>query len=314
LGEGGSADVYSGHITCDQGKVQPCAVKIAKDKWFRNDGFEREIFYLHGISDPSLPRLYEWQLEPLQRSIIVMEYLEGLALHVCVRDNKERTLPLRVVIEIVADIAATLDRLLNVASDNQGRLWRLVVGDIKPNNVILTATGVKIFDLGLARSALDTSSIMRNQPARAVGTPSYMAPEQHFEGPPSPEADIYSLGVMMVELILGQFVELRDHIYYLPVTLAKVAASLSGDIEQELMGILQGLLSFAPEERWQARQAAMALQDLADKLPGPTMAEFIQSATYRSIVSEQYESLRGRTVFRNLPESMRFSQHRVTKG
>jgi eukaryotic-like serine/threonine-protein kinase len=120
---------------------------------------------------------------------IAMEYVEGVSLHSILQ--KRKTLPLDEIQDVVRQICAGLDH-----AHKHGVIHR----DVKPANIMITANGtVKIMDFGIAKSGSgDTST------GQVMGTPNYMAPEQIKGHPLDGRSDLFSLGVILYEMVAGQ--------------------------------------------------------------------------------------------------------------
>ena len=123
----------------------------------------------------------------------------------------------------------------------------IVHRDLKPANIMMTKTGVKVLDFGLARSPGDTSL---TEPGHVIGTPAYMAPER-AEGKEADErADIYALGLILVEMATGQF------------------SRLPKDLPPALDRVIRRCLETDPDERWQsARDLQWELESIAQAPP-----------------------------------------------
>lgn len=120
---------------------------------------------------------------------IAMELLEGRTLQ---QEMKERRLPFEETAELVAQVADALDAAYQ---------FKIVHRDVKPANVMLGANGrAKLTDFGVAR--VDSSSM--TQTGAALGSPKYMSPEQVLGLPIDPRSDIFSLGVMLYEMLAGR--------------------------------------------------------------------------------------------------------------
>lgn len=178
---------------------------------------------------------------------VVMEYFPGAE---ALRrwTTPERLLPVSTVIEIVFKIARALDY-----AHRQGVIHR----DVKPSNVLRTPDGdVHLIDFGIAL-LLDGAEAGETAPTRRrlVGSPSYMAPEHLRGAPPSPVTDLYSLGVMFYELLVGRrpfeaegMSELIHKIIYAsPAPLGKFRPELPIVLDD----IVARALSKQPERRFQ---------------------------------------------------------------
>ena len=121
---------------------------------------------------------------------IAMEFLQGGELRDLLRVNK--ILPVSQVVDIVAQVASGLA----YAHEHE-----IIHRDIKPSNIMLIREGrVKITDFGIARMA---SSLVRTQTGMVMGSPKYMSPEQVMCKEIDPRSDIFSLGVMLYEMLTG---------------------------------------------------------------------------------------------------------------
>ena len=120
---------------------------------------------------------------------IAMELLEGRSLQ---QVMKERRLPFEETAELVAQVADALDAAYQ---------FKIVHRDVKPANVMVGPNGrAKLTDFGVAR--IDSSSM--TQTGAALGSPKYMSPEQVLGLPIDPRSDIFSLGVMLYEMLAGR--------------------------------------------------------------------------------------------------------------
>lgn len=163
--------------------LEPEDVKKLKEKFF----IEAES--AGTLSHPNIVTIYDAG-EERDLAYIAMEYLEGENLQGFTKE--ERLLPMRKVIDYVADIADALDY-----AHQKGIVHR----DIKPANIMLLKTGiVKITDFGIARIAASSQT----QTGVVKGTPYYMSPEQISGKRVDGKSDIFSLGTMLYQLLTGR--------------------------------------------------------------------------------------------------------------
>jgi len=195
IGEGGMATVYSArHRLVDR----PCAVKIMNAALAKNEvireRFRREAKAAQKLAHPNIIEIFD-QGELQDGSLfLVMELLEGQTLADVVVRGKvglERALP----------IAIQISRALARAHDLE-----VIHRDLKPENVFLAESEdghdvVKLLDFGIARSMQDTRLTGAGE---VFGTPQYMAPERITSIDAGPSADLYSLGVMLYEMLAGE--------------------------------------------------------------------------------------------------------------
>ena len=190
IGEGGMANVYLAQDTILDRKV---AVKILRgdlaedEKFVRR--FQREAISASSLNDPNIVEVYDVGEDDGQY-FIVMEYVQGLTLKQLVKKRGSLTLP------EVQDIMLQLTSAVAHAHESY-----IIHRDIKPQNVIILEDGrVKIMDFGIA-VALNAGEF--TQTNSVMGTVYYIPPEQANGGAATVKSDIYSLGILMYELVTG---------------------------------------------------------------------------------------------------------------
>ena len=185
IGEGSFGRVYRG---LDRRLARPVAVKVIKPWWSEDPEwvrrFEREAQLTARVNDPHIVQIFDVG-DAEEGHYYVAELVDGHSVAERVRRGPLEASKAR-------DIAQQLSRALGSAHAK-----RVVHGDIKPANVLISSRGlVKVTDFGTAR--LLTGSEMTGTIA---GTPSYMAPEQARGGGTSPASDVYSIGVVLYEML-----------------------------------------------------------------------------------------------------------------
>lgn len=190
IGEGGMANVYLAQDIILDRKV---AVKILRgdlasdEKFVRR--FQREAISASSLNDPNIVEVYDVG-EDEGKYFIVMEYVSGVTLKQLIKRRESLTLP-----EVI-DIMLQLTRAVAHAHESY-----IIHRDIKPQNVIILDDGrVKIMDFGIA-VALNSGEL--TQTNSVMGTVYYIPPEQANGGQATVKSDIYSLGILMYELITG---------------------------------------------------------------------------------------------------------------
>ncbi|UCF37321.1 MAG: protein kinase [Acidobacteriota bacterium] len=202
LGEGGMGQVFLAQDTILERKV---AIKFlsraAKQNELAQRRFIREAKAAAGLDHPFICEIHEIG-EEAGNSYIVMEFVEGQSL---AQRLKEGPLPLRQALRIVQEIAEALE-----LAHSRGIVHR----DLKPANVMLTPQGhVKVMDFGLAKrvepakgistSDIQTLSSSITNEGTLLGTPAYMSPEQTRGLDVDQRSDVFSLGVILHELVTG---------------------------------------------------------------------------------------------------------------
>ena len=190
IGEGGMANVYLAYDTILDRNV---AVKIlrgdlAEDEKFVRK-FQREAISASSLSHPNIVEMYDVG-EDDGRYFIVMEYVEGLTLKNLIKRRGALTL------SEVIDIMLQLTSAIACAHDSY-----IIHRDIKPQNVLILDDGrVKITDFGIAM-ALNSNEL--TQTNSVMGSVHYLPPEQANGTGATIKSDIYSLGILMYELLTG---------------------------------------------------------------------------------------------------------------
>jgi eukaryotic-like serine/threonine-protein kinase len=190
LAQGGMAEVYLAH---DQLLDRPVALKALFPEYAREpsfvERFRREAQSAANLNHPNIVAIYDWGQEA-GTYFIVMEYVEGQSLRELIR--AEGPLDAFQAAEITAEIASAL-----AFAHRTGVVHR----DVKPGNVLITQTGiVKVTDFGIARAG---TSDGLTQTGSVMGTATYFSPEQAQGLPVDGRSDVYSLGVVLYEMITG---------------------------------------------------------------------------------------------------------------
>ncbi|NOR14417.1 MAG: protein kinase, partial [Candidatus Aminicenantes bacterium] len=191
LGKGGMGRVFK---VKDQKLDEEMALKLLKPEIAAEeritDRFKNELKLARKISHPNVCRMYDFH-EQETTPFITMEYCTGMDLKSHIR--KFGAMPEDKAISVAKQICAGLE-----AAHSLGVIHR----DLKPQNIMIDdADMVKIMDFGIAHS-LGAKGF--TQTGMIIGTPDYMSPEQAEGKPVDPRTDIYSLGVVMYEMVTGQ--------------------------------------------------------------------------------------------------------------
>ena len=156
------------------------------------DAFNREVLLLSGLAHPHLPRLYD-HFTDAEHWYLVIDFIEGETLEQYLDKTWDGRLPREEVIDIGIQLCTVLDYL-------HTREPSIIFRDLKPANIMRTADGhLYLIDFGIARH-FKPGQI---RDTMALGSPGYAAPEQYGKAQTTPRADIYSLGVMLHQLLTG---------------------------------------------------------------------------------------------------------------
>ncbi len=192
LGRGGMGAVYKGRQTALD---RPVAIKLLPAEMAADDSFiarfQREARTLARLQHPGIVAVYDFGQTREGHLYFVMEFVDGTDLH---RVLHGPGLSEAQSLEIVSQVCDALQY-----AHSQGVVHR----DIKPANILLTADGrAKLADFGLARPLHEESAALTRSNV-VMGTPDYMAPEQIY-GTADHRADLFSLGVMLYEMLTGR--------------------------------------------------------------------------------------------------------------
>jgi len=193
LGRGAMADVYRAEDVLLGRDVALKILRVSADGSHPAPRARVEMALLASLNHPALVTLYDGSVESERTSFLVMELVDGPTL---AEELHRGPLPPDEVAKIAAELADGLD-----AVHAAGVVHR----DIKPSNILLAgAPGrrrAKLADFGIAHM---TESERLTSPGLVVGTAAYLAPEQLRGAPPAPPADIYALGLVLREALVGE--------------------------------------------------------------------------------------------------------------
>lgn len=251
IGVGGMAVVYKAYDNIDDRIV---AVKILKEEFLANEEFRRrfknESKAIAVLSHPNIVKVYDVSFgDKLQ--YIVMEYIDGITLKEYI--EQQGGLKWKEAVHFTCQILKALQH-----AHDKGIVHR----DVKPQNIMLLQTGnIKVTDFGIARfSRSDT----RTMTEKAIGSVHYISPEQARGEVTDEKADIYSVGVMMYEMLTGQLPFQSDSAVSVAIMQLQADPRRPKDLNPEIpMGLEQitmRAMQKNPRERYQS--AAEMLRDL----------------------------------------------------
>jgi eukaryotic-like serine/threonine-protein kinase len=266
IGSGGMGEVYRAR---DPKLDRLVAIKVLPPQLAESATalarFEREAKAVAALSHPNILLIFDFGREGTT-VFAVMELLDGETM----RQKLAAPIPIRKAVEYGVQIARGL-----AAAHAKGIVHR----DLKPENVFVTADGrIKILDFGLARQTLGFAgsdatvppTIERHtDPGTVLGTVGYMSPEQARGEPGDQRSDLFSLGVVLYELVSGRRAFQRDTAAETLTAILRddppeLAAASASDVPPALARVIQHCLEKNPAERFQsASDVAFALENLS---------------------------------------------------
>jgi len=265
IGTGGMGTVY---LATHLGLERPVAVKIIKREFAGDadvaDRFLREARTMAKLRHPNAAMIFDAGNLPDGRHFIVMEFVEGETLSQAL-GREGRFSPLKAV-NIATQICDVLEEAHRIG---------IIHRDLKPSNILLGKRGVCVLDFGVAKvlasSAESTFTHASTGSGQLIGTPRYMSPEQCLGQRVGARSDLYSLGVLLYEMLAGRppFVDpLQSALLIKQATApAPPLPRLRQDIGRPLALAVHTLLAKRPEDR--PRTAAMAKMLLERSLSQP---------------------------------------------
>ena len=261
IGVGGMANVYKAHDIVSDRVV---AVKILRDEFAQNEEFLRrfknESKAIALLSHPNIVKVYDVIFTDKVNSI-VMEYIDGITLKEYIEQQK--VLSWKEAVHFTVQILRALQK-----AHDKGIVHR----DIKPQNIMLLRDGsIRVMDFGIARFSRSETRTMTD---RAIGSVHYISPEQARGDNIDARTDIYSVGVMLFEMLTGQLPFDADS----PVTVAikqiqsvpKKPREINPNIPEGLEAITMRAMEKNVLKRYQS--AAEMLRDIDEFKKNPSIS------------------------------------------
>ncbi len=280
LGRGGMGTVYGAVHTRigKRGAVKVLHTALCQDQ-VQVGRFVQEARAINQIGHPNIVDVFAFGELPDGRSYMVMEWLVGESLRARIRRGP---LPRDEIRDVMTHVIRALE-----AAHEHGIIHR----DLKPDNVFLVEVPgerprAKLLDFGVAKLTGEGRNDQTKFGAM-LGTPHYIAPEQ-ARGEPTPESDVYALGIMLFELVSGHtpfsgtttMEVVSHHMLEPPPRLSTVAPDISPDLD----ALVDAMLAKEPGDRPTLAQVRSRLAELsADANPHPQSAEFVRPPRRRRL-------------------------------
>ncbi|MFI2607940.1 protein kinase [Kitasatospora sp. NPDC018619] len=265
LGEGGMASVHLAHdrVLDRQVALKSMHSELGRDDSFK-ERFRREAQAVARLEHPNIVTVYDSgeDVAPDGSSTpyIVMQLIDGKGLRDAINEavGQYGAMPAEEALKVTVGVLNALE-----ASHDMGLVHR----DIKPGNVMFDRKGnVKVMDFGIAR-ALESGVTSMTQTGMVVGTPQYLSPEQALGKPVDARSDLYSVGVMLFEMVTGQLVFDGDSAFSIAYKHVQeeppAPSTLNRAITPEVDAFVARALRKDPAHRF---QSAAEMRDEAERL------------------------------------------------
>ncbi|HEX6732517.1 MAG TPA: serine/threonine-protein kinase [Pyrinomonadaceae bacterium] len=271
IGRGGMGTVY---LATHLGLERPVAVKIIKREFAADpdvaDRFLREARTMAKLRHPHAAMIFDAGSLPDGRHFIIMEFVEGETLSQALA--REGRFSFNQAVQIATQVCDVLDEAHRIG---------IIHRDLKPSNIILSERGVCVLDFGVAKvlasAAESTTTHVTTGSGQLVGTPRYMSPEQCLGQRVGARSDLYSLGVVLYEMLAGRPPFIDPLQSALLVKQATAAApplpKLRQDVPRPLALAVHTLLAKRPEDRPRTAAAAKALLERSLTHPERTLPD-----------------------------------------
>jgi len=275
IGVGGMSEVWRGF---DEVLARPVAIKLIAPEMAADDGCDErvrtEARSAAQLAHPNVASVYDFGIAPVlpdrETPFIVMELVDGatLADHLAAGP-----MDWHIAVRICAEVSAAL-----VAAHCQGIIHR----DVKPANIMLTPSGAKVLDFGIATGSGRYDAQLDGT---VLGTPAYLAPERLLGEPATPATDIYALGVLLYQCLTGwlpwpgdnAWAVLQAQRLHPPDPLPPVAG-----LDPEVADLCMACLSEDPRARPSSVAVALVLAEAVDaRIYVPSVAPPVPSLPSR---------------------------------
>ena len=250
IAQGGMGFVYEAVQRGSDGFTKKVAIKSLLDT-LRNDKEYVELFVheaklVSKLTHENIVQVYQLIHTP-KALYYIMEYVNGFSLRDLIDSMRGQTLPFHLSTYIVIKVAYALDFAHNYVSDD-GKIQNILHRDIRPNNILLSKRGaIKVSDFGLAQE-------VNRSKYDCIGTVGYVAPEVVNDMNHSIRSEIYSLGLILFELLSGKngrSLGINDALFEAKKGIINWNL-ISSDVPSGFIKVLEKSLAFNPKDRYES--------------------------------------------------------------
>ena len=270
VGMGGMANVYRGTDTKTSNAI---AVKVLKEEFLDNEElvrrFKNESKAISILNHPNIVKVYDVSVTD-RLQYIVMEYVDGITLKEYLK-QRGGALTWKETVHFATQVLSALQH-----AHSKGIIHR----DVKPQNIMLLADGsIKMMDFGIARFSRAQSQTVSD---KAIGSVHYISPEQAKGDKTDARTDIYSVGVMLYEMLSGKLPFDGDGAVSIAIMQisdkAKPLAQVAPNVPEALCQITEKAMEKDPDKRYQSAQEMLAAIEEFKRNPSIQFAYEYRSA------------------------------------
>ncbi len=299
LGEGATSEVYLCHDTFNDRDVAVKAVFANRLKDADGVNLTRKLFITEAslagkLQHPHIVQIYDAVVGD-DMSYIVMEYVNGGTLErFC---NAQKLLPIDKVVEIVFKCTRALDFAHKLGITHR---------DIKPANILLTGeTDIKISDFGAALLATGDQTQVAG-----IGSPAYMSPQQIKEHPLNHQTDIYSLGVVMYQLLTGQLPFQASNNFSMMYQITNVEPPLPSSFRKEIPLSVDKIVRKAMQKDLERRYQTWG--EFSFDLAEAFRSEQLSNRSQEVADSEKFNTMRAMPFFNDFSDAELWEVMRIS--
>lgn len=276
LGSGAFGTVYKG-IMEENGAVTTVAIKVMSKEGASNERFLRRLrdeATLLTLLNTSLIIKVLGSCSIRGLDAVILEYVDGIDMHKLYCSSIP--IPVHITAYLGAKIAEGLHMAHTAINPNTNAPLSVIHRDIKPGNIMITRDGyVKLCDFGIAKAVFETRESYTS-PQEILGTKDYIAPEYIVQGRITPAADVYAMGLSLLQLLIkGSIGTLQLNQRAHEKRIYDLLRKLPPDF-QSISKLLAQMLAWDPQQRPAAYECAQRLYEVAQMSHGPSFQEWSQ--------------------------------------